>query len=72
MKIVQKGNKQLRIDDAQLNNYLTRGYVELDQKTGKPIIKEPADETKALKRKVAALEKENAALREQLEKLSQQ
>lgn len=71
MKKVMKGNKQLRIEDTQLPGYLAKGYVELDAK-GKPIVKEPADETKALKRKVAALEKENAALKEQLEKLSQQ
>lgn len=69
MKKVMKGNKQLRIEDTQLPGYLAKGYVELDSK-GKPIVKE--DETKTLKRKLAALEKENAALKEQLEKLSQQ
>lgn len=68
MKKVQKGNKQLRIEDAQLQNYLAKGYVELD-KDGKPIIKEP--EAKALKRRVAALEKENTALKEQLAALKQ-
>lgn len=68
MKKVQKGNKQLRIDDAQLGNYLAKGYVELDEK-GKPIVKEP--EVKALKRKIAALEKENAALKDQLKAVQQ-
>lgn len=68
MKKVQKGNKQLRIEDAQLQNYLAKGYVELD-KDGKPIVKEP--EAKALKRRVAALEKENTALKEQLAALKQ-
>ena len=68
MKRVQKGNKQLRIQDDQLQNYLSRGYVELD-KDGKPIVKEP--EIKVLKRRVAALEKENAALKEQLRALQQ-
>lgn len=72
MKIVQKNNRQLRVADDRVNEFLNAGYQEIDQKTGKPIVKEPADETRALKRKVAALEKENAALRERLEKLSQQ
>lgn len=72
MKIVQKGNKQLRVADDQLDNYLAKGYCEVDKKTGKLIKKEPADETKALKKKVAALEKENTELKEQLAKLSQE
>ena len=70
MKIVQKGNRQLRIDDAQLNNYLVKGYVEIDQKTGKPIVKEPVDEVKALKKENAALKKANKELNEKLEALS--
>lgn len=68
MKKVIKGNKQLRIEDTQLQNYLNKGYVELDAK-GKPIVKE--DETKTLKRKIAALEKENAALKDQMKNLQQ-
>lgn len=62
MKLVQKGNKQLRIPDEQLENYLAKDYCEVDQKTGKLIKKEPVDETKTLKKEVAALKKENAAL----------
>lgn len=72
MKIVQKGNKQLRVDDAQLNNYLSKGYVELDQKTGKPIVKEPVDELKILKKENAALKKANKELTEKLAALSEQ
>lgn len=72
MKIVQKGNKQLRIADDQLENYLAKDFCEVDQKTGKLIRKEPADETKALKKENAALKKENKELTEQLAKLSQQ
>lgn len=72
MKIVQKGNKQLRVDDAQLNNYLSKGYVELDQKTGKPIVKEPVDELKTLKKENAALKKANKELTEKLAALSEQ
>ncbi|MBO4939247.1 MAG: hypothetical protein J6C98_09685 [Oscillospiraceae bacterium] len=69
MKLVQKGNKQLRIADDQLANYLARGFNEVDQKTGKIIAKEPADELKALKKENAALKKANKELTEQLEQL---
>ena len=72
MKIVQKGNKQLRIPDDRLAEFQSRGYAEVDQKTGKLIQKEPTDETKALKKENAALKKENKELKEQLAKLSQQ
>ena len=70
MKIVQKGNKQLRIADDQLANYEARGYAEIDQKTGKPIVKEPVDEVKALKKEITALKKANKELTEQLEALT--
>lgn len=66
MKLVQKSNKQLRIADDQLTNYATRGYVEIDQKTGNLIIKEPVDEVKALKKENTALKKANKELTEQL------
>ena len=66
MKIVQKGNKQLRIADDQLTNYEEKGYSEIDQKTGKPVAKEPTDEVKALKKENAALKKANKELTEQL------
>lgn len=69
MKIVQKGNKQLRIDDTQLNDYLVKGYAELDQKTGKLIEKKPTDEFKALKKENAELKKANKELRDQLDAL---
>ncbi|MBO4939369.1 MAG: hypothetical protein J6C98_10305 [Oscillospiraceae bacterium] len=70
MKLVQKGNKQLRIADDQLANYLARGFDEVDQKTGKIIKKEgPADELKALKKENATLKKTNKELTEQLEQL---
>ena len=70
MKVVQKGNKQLRVDDAQLANYLAKGYTELDAKTGKPIVKEPVDEIKVLKKENAALKKENKELADKLAALS--
>lgn len=70
MKIVQKGNKQLKIADDQLANYEVKGYAEIDQKTGKPIAKEPVDEVKALKKEIVALKKSNKELTEQLEALT--
>lgn len=72
MKIVQKGNKQLRIPDDRLDEFLTRGYCEVDEKTGKLIRKEPVDDVKILKKENAALKKENKELKEQLAKLIQQ
>ena len=70
MKIVQKGNKQLKIADDQLANYEVKGYAEIDQKTGKPIAKESVDEVKALKKENSALKKANKELAEQLEALT--
>ena len=72
MKIVQKGNKQLRVPDDRLEEFLTRGYCEVDEKTGKLIRKDPVDDVKALKKENAALKKENKELKEQLAKLTQQ
>ena len=66
MKIVQKGNKQLRIADERLDEMLLRGFVEVDQKTGKPIKKAPKDELAALKKENAVLKKENDELKKQL------
>ena len=65
MKIVQKGNKQLRVADERLDEMLRRGFAEVDQKTGKPIKKEPKDE-------LAALKKENANLKKEVQKLTEQ
>lgn len=66
MKIVQKGNKQLRIADERLDDMLLRGFVEVDQKTGKPIKKASKDELAELKKENAALRKEIAELKKQL------
>ena len=62
--IVQKGNKQLRVDADRLEDLRARGFVQVDEKTGKPMVKEPADELKALKKENAALKKQLAALTE--------
>ena len=73
MKTVQKGNKQLRVADDRLEDMLKAGYVEVDEKTGKPV-NVPAKETDAaaLKKENAALKKENKDLRAQVEGLAEQ
>lgn len=70
MKLVQKGNKQLRVADDQLVTYLAKGYDEIDQKTGKPIQKEPVDDVKALKKENTALKKVNKELTEKIAALT--
>ena len=64
MKLVQKGNKQLRVDDVRAAALIaTGGYVEIDEKTGKPV--KTADPEQDLKKENAALKKENAALKKE-------
>ena len=65
MKLVQKGNKQLRVPDNRLDEMLRRGFVECDPKTGKPIKKDPKDE-------MAVLKKENANLKKKVQELENQ
>lgn len=72
MKIVQKGNRQLRVPDDRLSGYLDKGYAEVDEKTGKLIRKESADKEATLKRENTALKKENKELKDQLAKLTAQ
>lgn len=69
MKIVQKANKQLKVADERLDNMLKMGFVEVDQKTGKPIVTEKPDEAKTLKKENTALKKENAELKAEIEAL---
>lgn len=73
MKIVQKSNKQLRVADDHLKDMLAAGYVEIDEKTGKPVAV-PVEESgaTALKRENAALKKENKALKARVEELTKQ
>lgn len=66
MKIVQKGNKQLRVADERLDEMLRRGFAEIDPKTGKPINKTPKDELAELKKENASLKKKVQSLTEQL------
>lgn len=69
MKLVQRGNKQLRINDLALDSMLKAGYVEIDEKTGKPINVPEKDDPEALKKEIKSLKKENKALKEELEAL---
>lgn len=70
MKIVQKGNRQLRIPDDRLDAMLAAGYAEVDEKTGKLKIKKPVDEVAELKKENVALKKANKELTEKLEALT--
>ena len=72
MKIVQKANKQLRVPDERLQEMLNRGYVEVDEKTGKPVVKKPVDEVAVLKKENADLKKTNKELTEKVEVLTKQ
>ena len=63
MKLIQKGNKQLRVDDVHATALIaTAGYVEIDEKTGKPVAVNGSE--KDLKKENAALKKENKELKE--------
>lgn len=72
MKLVQKGNRQLRIQDDQLENMLAAGYTEVDEKTGKILKKEPKDALSALKKENDALKKENDAIKKHIEILEKE
>ena len=70
MKLVQKGNRQLRVADNRLEEMRKSGYVEVDAKTGKPVAVPAADDgTAALKREVSALKRENKELKATVEAL---
>lgn len=74
MKMVMKGNKQLRVADERVDDMLAAGFCEVDSKTGK-VIREPKQdafaemkkENKALKKENEALKKENDALKKAAE-----
>ena len=76
MKMVMKGNKQLRVSDERVDDMLAAGFCEVDSKTGK-VIREPKQdalaelkkENKALKKENEALKKENEALKSELDEL---
>lgn len=70
MKILQKANKQLRVDDVRAEALLKVGYVEIDEKTGKPIKGAEDKDEKDLKKENTALKKENKALQDQVAELT--
>lgn len=72
MKLVQKGNRQLRIQDDQLENMLAAGYTEVDEKTGKILKKEPKDALSALKKENDALKKDIETLKKANHELAEQ
>lgn len=72
MKLVQKGNRQLRIQDDQLENMLAAGYTEVDEKTGKLLKKEPKDALSALKKENDALKKDIESLKKANDDLTEQ
>lgn len=72
MKLVQKGNRQLRIQDDQLENMLAAGYTEVDEKTGKLLKKEPKDALSALKKENDALKKDIEILKKANQDLTEQ
>ena len=72
MKLVQKSNRQLRVQDDRLEAMLAAGYTEVDQKTGKLLKKEPVDEAKLLKKEITELKKENSELKKENAQLKEQ
>lgn len=72
MKTVQRGNKQLRVDDSRLEAMLQSGYVEVDAATGKPISPPVKPDRAALKQENAALKQENEELRARVAELTAQ
>ncbi|MCI5679677.1 MAG: hypothetical protein MR278_06860 [Bacteroidales bacterium] len=72
MKMVMKGNKQLRVADERVDDMLAAGFCEVDSKTGK-VLREPKQDAMAeLKKENKALEKENKALEKENEALKKE
>jgi len=70
MKLIQKGNRQLRVDDVRADQLLKAGYIEIDEKTGKPVKGAEDKGDKDLKKENAALKKENKELQEKVADLT--
>lgn len=72
MKMVMKGNKQLRVADERVEEMLAVGFCEVDAKTGK-ILREPKQDALAeLKKENKTLKKENEALKKKNETLKKE
>lgn len=68
MVIVKKANAEYRIPDEQLEEYIAKGYSQID-KYGS-VVREPEKRgEKALKEKISQLEAENADLLKQVAEL---
>ena len=70
MKLIQKGNKQLRVDDVRAEAMLKAGFVEIDEKTGKPILSAEEKAENDLKKEIKDLRKENKELKAQVAELT--
>ena len=72
MKMVMKGNKQLRVADERVEEMLAVGFCEVDAKTGK-ILRDPKQDALAeLKKENKTLKKENEALKKENETLKKE
>lgn len=68
MAIVKKANAEYRIPNERLDDYIAKGYSQIDEHGN--IIREPEKRgEKALKEKISHLETENADLRRQIAEL---
>ena len=67
MKMVMKGNKQLRVPDERVDALLDQGFCEVDPKSGKVLRKAKAKD-EDLQEKISELEKENKKLKAELAK----
>lgn len=68
MKMVMKGNKQLRVPDERVDAMLEQGFAEVDPKSGKVIRERKQDEVTELKKQIKDLEKTNKKLEAELKK----
>jgi len=69
MKLMMKGNRQLRVPEERVEGMLAQGWAETDAKTGRVLREPKQSEMEALKKENRALEKENKALKAELEAL---
>ena len=67
MKMVMKGNKQLRVPDERVEAMLEQGFCEVDPKSGK-VLRKAKGKDEAMQEKAAELEKENKKLKAELAK----
>ena len=72
MKLIQKGNRQLLVDDVRAEQLIKAGYVEIDRETGKPIVVETEAQKaeRAMRLENEALKQENEQLKAEIAKLT--